>query len=109
VTRSSLPPFAGGSFLVTYPSLTATNTYSADSQTVSYEIVAGEGAGARGSAEYEWSRVGSGLYVISWQEESGATVVHIDNFEAGTSQSFFTTPQLALYRMEGQLTRQVLP
>jgi phenolic acid decarboxylase len=104
-----LPPFAGGSFLVTYPPLTATNTYAADSPTVSYEIVAGEGAGTRGSSAYTWSRIGSGLYVISWQEESGATVVHVDDFEAGTSLSFFTTPQLELYRMEGRLARQAQP
>jgi hypothetical protein len=52
---------------------------------------------------YQWQRIVDNLYAISWQEADRSTVVHIDDFGAGTSRSFFTTPSLELHRLDGSL------
>ena len=103
-TPTPLPAFAGRSFQVEYPGLTAHNIYSADGRRVSYAIVSGPYAGASGEAECQWRQIAEGVYVISWQEADGATVVHVDDFANGHSQAFFTASDLTFYRMQGPLT-----
>ncbi|MFK0346131.1 MULTISPECIES: adenylate cyclase [unclassified Pseudomonas] len=103
-TPTPLPAFAGRSFQVEYPGLAAHNIYSADGRRVSYAIVSGPYAGASGEAECQWRQIAEGVYVISWQEADGATVVHVDDFANGHSQAFFTASDLTFYRMQGPLT-----
>lgn len=103
-TPTPLPAFAGRSFQVEYPGLAAHNIYSADGRRVSYAIVSGPYAGASGKAECQWQQIAEGVYVISWQEADGATVVHVDDFANGHSQAFFTASDLTFYRMQGPLT-----
>lgn len=103
-TASPLPAFAGRSFQVEYPGLAAHNRYSDDGRHVHYAIVSGPYAGATGAAECQWRQIAKGVYVISWQEADGATVVHVDDFSNGRSQSFFTASDLSFHRMEGPLT-----
>ncbi|KHK57620.1 adenylate cyclase [Ralstonia sp. A12] len=98
-----LPPFAGKTFEVRYDGLTATNAYAEDGIHMRYEITEGPFAGARGEVAYTWQPVADGIYAISWQEADRSTVVHIDDFGAGTSRSFFTTASLELHRLEGSL------
>lgn len=89
---ASRPAFAGRSFRVDYDGLSAHNHYSADASRIRYAIVSGTYAGAEG------------VYVISWQEADGATVVHVDDFANGRSQAFFTATDLSFHRMHGPLT-----
>ncbi|MCY1411072.1 hypothetical protein D9M71_264540 [compost metagenome] len=103
-TPTPLPAFASRSFQVEYPGLVAHNIYSADGRHVRYAIVSGPYAGARGEAECQWQQIAEGVYVISWQEADGATVVHVDDFANGHSQAFFTASDLTFYRMQGPLT-----
>ncbi|MEO9241703.1 MoaF-related domain-containing protein [Pseudomonas inefficax] len=103
-TPTPLPAFAGRSFQVEYPDLAAHNIYSADGRHVRYAIVSGPYAGASGEAECQWQQIAEGVYVISWQEADGATVVHVDDFANGHSQAFFTASDLTFYRMQGPLT-----
>jgi hypothetical protein len=98
-----LPPFAGKTFEVRYDGLTATNAYADDGIHMRYAITEGAFAGAEGEVAYTWQHVAGEVYAITWQEADRATVVHIDDFAAGTSRSFFTAPSLDLYRLEGSL------
>ncbi|MCW3466959.1 MoaF-related domain-containing protein [Chitinophaga nivalis] len=97
--------FFGRKFRVDYAGLSANNFYSEDGNVVSYEITDGPGKGAKGESPCEWHQIADGIFAISWQEASGATVVHIDNFPEGHSQTFFTTPDMKFYRLQGQLQR----
>ncbi|AGW92829.1 MULTISPECIES: MoaF-related domain-containing protein [Cupriavidus] len=100
---ASRPPFAGRSYRVDYEGLSAHNIYAEDGRSLRYAIVSGPYAGASGEAACEWRQVAEGIYVISWQEANGATVVHVDDFARGQSQAFFTTPDLQFVRMQGPL------
>ncbi|MGF6963912.1 hypothetical protein OKW43_000917 [Paraburkholderia sp. WC7.3g] len=83
------PLFAGKTFEVRYAGLTAINAYADDGIHMRYEITEGAFAGARGEVAYQWQRIVDNVYAISWQEADRSTVVHIDDFGAGTSHSFF--------------------
>ena len=99
-----LPVFAGHGFRVDYDGLFAHNVYSADGNGIRYAIVSGPYAGAHGEAACQWQEIDEGVYVISWQEADGATVVHVDDFANGRSKAFFTATDLSFYRMQGPLT-----
>ncbi|MDY0836788.1 MoaF-related domain-containing protein [Pseudomonas sp. SED1] len=104
-TSATKPPFAGKTFEVRYDGLIALNIYAEDGQSLSYEIIGGDLKGAKREVNYEWKAISPTAFVITWQEADGATVVHIDDFAAQTSLSFYTTPTLDLYRLEGSLTK----
>ncbi|MDN7588320.1 MoaF-related domain-containing protein [Burkholderia seminalis] len=97
------PPFAGQTFEVRYDGLTALNAYDEDGLRLRYEITEGPYAGAKGEVEYTWQPVTGETYAIAWQEADRATVVHIDDFAAGTSRAFFTASSLDFHRLEGSL------
>ncbi|MDL2408207.1 adenylate cyclase [Rhizobium calliandrae] len=96
-------PHAGESFIVNYPGITAKNTYSSDGATVRYEIIEGAYEGASAEVTFEWTAVGDDVFLISWQEADGATVVHLDHFRAGQSDTFFKTAKLDFIRLRGTL------
>ena len=98
------PLFAGRGFRVDYDGLSAHNIYAADGQSVRYAIVSGPYAGASGESPCQWRQLADGVYVISWQEANGATVVHVDDFDGGQSMAFFTATDLSFHRMQGPLT-----
>ncbi|MDN0076413.1 hypothetical protein QU481_16185 [Crenobacter sp. SG2303] len=100
---TSLPPFAGKTFEVSYDGLTAINAYADDGLHIRYETTEGAFAGATGEVAYTCQHVAGEIYAISWQEADRATVVHIDDFATGTSRSFFTAPSHDFYRLEGSL------
>ncbi|AOJ62636.1 adenylate cyclase [Burkholderia ubonensis] len=100
---SQRPPFAGKTFEVRYAGLTAINAYADDGVHMRYEITEGDFTGAKDEVAYAWQHVAGEIYAISWQEADRATVVHIDDFAAGTSHSFFTAPSLDFHRLDGSL------
>jgi hypothetical protein len=97
------PPFAGKTFEVRYAGLTALNAYAVDGISMCYKVTEGPYKGAKGKVKYRWRQVAPGIFAISWQEADRSTVVHIDDFNEGTSCSFFTTSRLELHRLEGTL------
>jgi hypothetical protein len=97
-------PFSGRSFEVDYGNLTATNLYGADGSSLAYEITTGALKGSAATVGFEWQHLHEETYVISWQEADGSTVVHVDDFKAGRSLSFFTTTDGQFFRLEGTLT-----
>lgn len=96
-------PMAGHRFEVDYGDLIATNAYSQDGRTLTYEITKGALKGNTATVAFEWRHLFGRSYAISWQEADGSTVVHIDDFEAGRSLAFFTTPDAQFFRLEGAL------
>lgn len=95
--------FAENFITVSYDGLVATNKYNTDASHVEYEIIEGPGKGSKGKSSCEWSEVSEGVYLISWQEDSGATVVHLDDFKKCTSMTFFSTANNEFYRLKGTL------
>ncbi|RKF49883.1 MoaF-related domain-containing protein [Paraburkholderia fungorum] len=101
---STTLPFAGRTFLVSYGDhLTALNIYADDGKTMRYEVTEGPFKGATAEVVYEALQVGDGTYVLSWQEADKGTVVHLDDFSAGTSRAFYTTATHEFVRMLGSL------
>lgn len=99
-------PHAGKTYLVRYSDdLAAVNAYSSDGKSISYEITEGAYKGAKGTSELQWEPLADGLFLISWQEADGSTVVHHENYNAGVSHAFFTTPAMAFFRFSGSLTK----
>ena len=98
------PLFAARGFRVDYDGLSAHNVYAADGRSVRYAIVSGPYAGASGESPCQWRQIAGGVYVISWQEANGATVVHVDDFTNGRSMAFFTATDLSFHGMQGPLT-----
>lgn len=98
--------FVGHTFRIQYgPAMTVLNTYAEDGRTMRYEVTEGEYAGATAEVLYTAVELAPGLFALSWQEADKGTVVHIDNFAAGTSRTFYTTAELGFLRMEGSLTQ----
>lgn len=96
-------PMAGQHFEVDYGDLVATNAYAQGGSTLTYEITKGALTGNTATVGFEWHHLFGRSYAISWQEADGSTVVHIDDFEAGRSLAFFTTPDGQFFRLEGSL------
>lgn len=96
-------PLAGHNFEVDYGDLVALNSYADDGRFLTYEITGGALTGSTATVGFEWRHLYAEAYVISWQEADGSTVVHIDDFGAGRSLSFFTTPDIRFFRLEGSL------
>jgi predicted SnoaL-like aldol condensation-catalyzing enzyme len=47
--------------------------------------------------------LGNGLFAVSWQEESGATVVNVQDFDRHRVHSFVTLPGNRMLRMTGRM------
>ena len=45
-----------------------------------------------------------GIFAVSWQEASGATIVHVEDFGRGFVHSHATLPNGPFLRMEGRCT-----
>jgi hypothetical protein len=96
-------PHSGKTFLVTYPTMKATNAYSADGLSLRYEILSGAYRGTTALVNFKWTKVGDDSFLISWQEADRATVVHFDNFRDGQSETFFTAATLEFIRLQGTI------
>jgi hypothetical protein len=96
-------PLAGQRFEVDYGDLVATNAYAEEGNSLTYAITGGALTGNSATVVFAWRHLFGGTYAISWQEADGSTVVHIDDFEAGRSLAFFTTPDAQFFRLEGSL------
>ena len=102
--------FVGRTYEVRYgETMTALNIYAADGQTMRYEVTAGPFKGATAEVRYQAEEIGPGLYALSWQEADKGTVVHIDDFAAGHSRSYYTTAGHDFVRMAGTLREVATP
>ena len=49
------------------------------------------------------SRICPGVFAVSWVEASGATVVHVEDFERSVVHSYATLPDGSFLRMRGSI------
>jgi hypothetical protein len=97
-------PFVGKTWQVAYGDfLEALNAFHDDGQRMTYKVTAGPFAGAEATVTYEALALGNGCFLLSWQEADRGTVSRVDDFERGTSRSYYTTAQLELVRMSGTI------
>jgi hypothetical protein len=105
VTHPTLFPYAGRSFVVEYSDeLVFRNTYSLDGKLVTAEFMAGKMIGTQMTMPFQWKAVQGDNYLICWQEDDKSTVVHCDNFQAKTTQCFYTMMDGSFYVLSGHLT-----
>lgn len=95
-------PFVGKTYLFEYGGFVARDTFISENEVV-YEVLSGPAAGIRGRAIFTTRQVSDSQYLITWQEDDGGTVVHLDDFEKGLSFSHYTNARLEFFVMDGWL------
>lgn len=95
-------PFTGKQFIFDYGEFVACDTFISDSE-VSYEVLSGPARGIRGHAIFTSRQISDTQYLITWQEDDGGTVVHLDDFEKGISFSHYTNARHEFFVMEGRI------
>jgi len=70
-----------------------------------YHILTGPKAGERDAVALEVVRIRDHVFLVSWQERDGSTVVHVEDFADGTFHSCLTQPGAALLRFKGTMRR----
>ncbi len=55
------------------------------------------------TAKIAVSQIRTGVFAVSWVEASGATVVHVEDFERGVVHSYATLPDGSFLRMQGPI------
>lgn len=96
-------PFIGHSYIFEYEGFSARDTFISETE-MQFEVLSGPVKGAKGRATYQVKQVSDTLYLLTWQEDDGGTVIHLDDFAHGISRSHYTDPQLNFYVMEGRIT-----
>lgn len=99
-------PFVGRTYLFEYDGFVARDTFISDNE-VTYEVLSGPAAGIKGNATFTTRQVSSTQYLITWQEDDGGTVVHLDDFEKGLSFSHYTNAQHEFFVMDGRIREAV--
>jgi hypothetical protein len=64
--------------------------------------------GTRGPSEtvsIETSEIRPGVHLVTWQEASGNTVVHVEDFENGSIITNITTPDGKFIKLHGSLSK----
>lgn len=67
-----------------------------------------QGSGSRGPAEtvsIETSEIRPGVHLVTWQEASGATVVHVEDFENASIITNITAPDGTFIKLKGSLSK----
>ena len=95
-------PFVGKTYLFEYEGFVARDTFISENE-VAYEVLSGPAAGIRGSAVFTTRQVSDSQYLITWQEDDGGTVVHLDDFEKGLSYSHYTNARHEFFVMDGYI------
>lgn len=68
-----------------------------------YRILTGERAGEQDSIAIDVQPIREALFLVSWKERDGSTVVHLEDFEHNTFHSCFTAPNGELHRFHGKM------
>lgn len=93
---------AGHIFDIAFPEFTPRITIRSATE-LSIEIVAGDYLGTAMTVEYEVMTLRPGLFYLTWQEESQATVVHVEDFAGGKVHTAITYPDGQFQRMTGAI------
>lgn len=71
--------------------------------TMTFEIKDGPFARTE-TVDIEVTPLGNGIYAVSWQEQDGATVTNVQDYDRGVVHSFATLPGGRFLRMKGVCT-----
>ncbi|WP_162232680.1 MoaF-related domain-containing protein [Sphingomonas sanxanigenens] len=88
-------------FDVVFDAFTARLTTLPDGQ-IRFEIAKGPYAKTE-TVKIAASRIRTGVFAVSWVEASGATVVHVEDFEHCIVHSYATLPDGSFLRMQGPI------
>jgi predicted SnoaL-like aldol condensation-catalyzing enzyme len=88
-------------FDVSYPILHASLTIVSKTQ-LRFEIKDGPFARIE-TVDIQVVPLGNGIFIVSWQEESGATVVNVQDYDRGIVHSFATLTDGQFLRMTGEM------
>jgi predicted SnoaL-like aldol condensation-catalyzing enzyme len=86
---------------VTYPNFKVSLTLLSAEQ-LSFEIKEGPFARIE-TVDIQVASLGNGLFAVSWQEKSGATVTNVQDYDRGLVHSFATLPDGQFLRQTGTL------
>jgi predicted SnoaL-like aldol condensation-catalyzing enzyme len=92
----------GQEMQVSYPAFTVHLTLVSTTK-LSFVIEEGPYAHSE-TVDIEVSPLGNGVFAISWKEESGVTVVNIQDYDRCEVHSFVTLPDGNFWRMTGPIT-----
>lgn len=92
----------GLEFEATFAAFRATLTLISDTR-LKFEIKEGPFAHSE-VVDIQVTPLGGGLFLVSWQEDSGATVTHVQDFDRGLIHSQATLPDGRFLRMTGPIT-----
>ncbi len=79
-------------------------TFSAADKTVSFLVTRGSLLGKAETCPFGATQVGDDLWLVSWREEDGLTVVQVQDFAQGKVTSAVTTPDHQLIQLDGSIT-----
>jgi hypothetical protein len=96
-------PLAAGRVLeIHFPSFTPRITIHSPRQ-LTVEIIAGENLGFSDTVDYEAIPLRDNLYLLSWQEHIGSTIVHLLDFTSRESHTFVTPAKGSFMRLKGRI------
>jgi hypothetical protein len=100
-TATTLP--VGHVFEIQFPTFTPRITVLSETQ-LTFEIIAGDYLGLTETVDYEILVLRPGLFVVTWQEKSKATVVHVEDFADGKVHTNITFNDGSFVRMSGDVS-----
>jgi hypothetical protein len=71
-----------------------------------YLNLTGPRAGTSDTVDIDVKFIRPGVFLTSWQESDGLTVVHVEDFDAGTFHSHVTMPDSTFRRFTSRMTRK---
>lgn len=70
-----------------------------------YKVLTGPRAGMEETLPIEVLTVRPGVFLVSWQEQDGTTVTHVEDFDSNTFHSRATLPDQRFMRVTGRMRR----
>jgi hypothetical protein len=70
-----------------------------------YRVASGPRAGMEETVAIEVHLLRPEVFLVSWQEADGITVIHVEDFGDNTFYSHATMPTGAFYRVHGKMQR----
>ncbi|MBK0094330.1 adenylate cyclase [Erwinia sp. S63] len=100
--HSNIYPFVYKAYVFDYDGFVARVTFISETE-INFEVLFGPAKGSVGNATYSTQQVSETQYLITWQEEDGGTVVHLDDFVKGQSYSHYTNARHEFFVMNGSI------
>ncbi len=102
-------PATGRSYIADFGDLAFRLDFHGDGRSLTYRAVGeqqtvGAGETAQETVTYTVVPIREGVFLVFWQEASGTTVTHVEDFERGVVRSNITTSQGVFLNLVGTLS-----